>query len=210
MSPKKTTTVKAAKSTTRRRRSPIGREDVFAVVVALMYHRGKSLEQLSCLLDLSASTIKRVLQQLREAGVISGRLGSLRINLVRLAKPPLSCSSVLVAINVDVKGLSSNDGGTLADRRDDEHNLLTRVCNDLPLTPPYKGQIIVEQGHIVMGHADIGMVIIAHALSSDTLFDFVRLGIEKQKGIRGTQTLMLHRSVGPMREMNHGLNQGGR
>jgi len=189
------------------RRSHYGREEIFAVLVALLSTRNPSLAGLATALDLSESTVKRILRHLRETNIIDGRLGSVRVNLGRLARKPLDCAAALVMVEVDVKTLRSARSTTAPDAHDDEHELLDSICHVLPLSEYYKGKILVERGHIVMGHVSIGMVVIAHALAQHTLFDFIRLGIEKLHGVERTQTLMIHHSVAPTAEAENGWEE---
>lgn len=180
---------------TRKRRAETGREEIFKLVAAVFYQPDASLLQLSKHLELSVSTIKRLLNKLRRLGIFSGRLGTIRCNFGPLRKSPTLCSSALVAADVDVqrlKAISRNDAP--APYRSEE-DLLKWICRTLPMADAYNGQIVIETGYIVMGDPEFALIVTVHAISSEALFKFVREGIEFADGISRTRTIMIAHSV---------------
>ena len=76
-------------------------------------------------------------------------------------------------------------------RRDPEKALLGWFCNELPRNDLYKGKIIVESAHIVMGDPQFSLLMTVYAISSSLLCDFARLGVEQVDGIYRTRMLMI-------------------
>jgi len=180
----------------RPRRRQAGREDLFALVAELHCGPKSSLADLTQNLDLSPSTIKRMLRALRRQGVSQGRLGTSHLALPPLAKPPNSFCCALVGVNPDVQALGSLRLGDSSVPYRTEEALLHWLSMDLPRTDPYRGKILVSTGHIVMGDPDFGLVLIVYAISTVALFEFVRLGVERAYGVTRTRTLMIAHSLG--------------
>lgn len=178
-----------------RRRPEAGREELFQLMTDLFYHPEASLEELGKYLDLSTSTIKRMMGYLRKRAVLEGRLGSLRLNLTGLAKLPESFGMAFVAIESHADKLKNPPKTHTSAPYDSEEGLLNWICKDLARSDSYKGKILVEAGHIVMGSETFGMLITIHAISNNVLFDFVRLGIERTEAIVRSQTLMVAYTV---------------
>jgi len=178
-----------------KKRMQITQEHYFTAVALLRYDREISIARLSETLKLSAASVKRMLRYLRQAGIIEGRLGHVRIVFSQLVKPPVSCSTANVIAALDVHAIRIPDARGLAKDEDVEYGLLRWICHTLPKVEKYQGRIIVERGQIQMGDPQSAMLISAHGASHDILFDFVRLGIEKTDGIVHTRTLSVARTV---------------
>jgi hypothetical protein len=178
-----------------KRRPEAGREKLFHLITVLFYHPEASLEEVGKHIDLSISTVKRMMGYLRKKCILEGRLGSLRLNLASLPNLPESFSTAFVTIESDagkLKSLAKIDTSALYDS---EEGLLNWVCKKLPCSDSYKGKILVGSGHVVMGSETFGMLITVHAISNKMLFDFVRLELEMAETVVRTQTLMVAYTV---------------
>ena len=79
-------------------------EIYFRLVCDLFYEHEKSLshEKLADKFGLSKASVKRILNFLRETGVVCGRLPKLKLNLVLLSQKPLSYCTALVVAEPDI------------------------------------------------------------------------------------------------------------
>jgi hypothetical protein len=165
------------------------------MVALIRSERGIALTELCGRLGISLASVKRIHRQLRRAGILVGRGDNVRINFGELVKPPVSCSTANVAAALDVPAIGSLGPSKTTAEGDAEYELLRQLCYSLPRSARYEGRIIVEKGQIQMGDPESAVLLTVHAMSHDVLFDFVRLGIEKTKGIMHTRTLMIARTV---------------
>lgn len=120
-----------------------------------------------------------------------GRLGSVGLNLTFLPELSPSFCHGLVAAETEPKRIKSPSGSEDLARCDPEKDLLGWLCNALPRNDLYRGKIIVESGHIVMGDQQFSLLMTVYAISSPLLCDFARLGVEQVDGIYRTRTLMI-------------------
>ncbi len=180
----------------RKRRPAVGRESFFQLVTELSDRPDISLEQLSSILNLSVSAIKRLLSRLRKHGVVKGRLGSLGINFHLLSKSPFSCCSAVMLIESDIKRLRELSRSEKNQVYRTEEELLDYLSKTLVKRDPYKGCVVIEAAFIVMGSTEINLILNVHAISTSILFDFARFGVEQTDGIAKVRTLMVAFSVG--------------
>ena len=178
-----------------KRRPEAGREQLFQLITSLFYHPESSLEEVGKYLDLSVSTIKRMMGYLRKKGILEGRLGSLRLNLTSLANLSESFSTAFVTIESDADRLKSLAKTNASILYNSEEGLLHWICKKLPCSDSYKGRVLVGNGHIVMGSETFGILISVHAISNKVLFNFVRLELEMAEAVIRTQTLMVAYTV---------------
>lgn len=173
------------------RQPPAGRDTLFASTAEFFYEQDKTVAQYSRRLGLSTSTMKRIVSYLRLAGVVQGRLPSLHFDLSLLYKEPLGYSSAIVGVESDLERLRELSRSRTQKPYSTEEQLMLWICNHLPRTESYKGKIIVEKGFIVMGSGEFTMIILVHSISSKSLFDFVRLAVERSDGVRRAHTMMV-------------------
>lgn len=165
---------------------------LFSTVAHLFYLPGLSLQELAEILRLSPSSLKRQLRHLRTLGLMEGRLGSMSLSLTGLSSQVFQACSALIAVETDIRLLRRlHKRGSSALPYKDERGLLAWLVSELPMTPVYRGHIIVDAGHIVMGASDFGMLLYLHASCTARLFDFARLGVEQTDGVIRTHTMML-------------------
>lgn len=167
------------------------RKALFQLCAAVFYQHKISLDEVACDLDLSMSVIKRMLGRLRRLGVVQGRLGSLRLNFDLLTKPPFSFCSAVILVESDIKRLRELSCSEDAGEYHSEEELLRFLSHSLARTDRYKGRLIIEHGYIVVGSAQINLVMTAYALSTNALFDFTRLAVEQKDGVERAQTLIV-------------------
>lgn len=174
-----------------KRRQVTSRETLFELSAKIFYQPQITLDELSSEINLSNSVVKRMLNRLRNNGVVKGRLGSMHLNFHLLAKPPFSYCSANIFVESDIQRLRVLSRNEDSEGHRSEEELLHFLCNVLPRSDSYKGRIVVEKGQIVVGSPQINLVLIAHAVSTHVLFDFSRLAIEQADGVARTQTLMV-------------------
>ena len=167
------------------------REALFQLCADVFYQPKISLDEVARDLDLSMSVIRRMLGRLRRLGVVQGRLGSLRLNFHLLTKPPFSFCSAVILVESDIKRLRELSRSKDSSEYHSEEELLHFLSNSLPRTDRYKGRLIIEQACIVVGSAEINLVMTAYTLSTNVLFDFSRLAVEQADGVERAQTLMV-------------------
>ena len=176
------------------RRPKANAEDLFALIALLHYSPTAALAELSQALDLSTSTVKRLLGQLRRRGILRARASGVTLSMFPLVSPSSPFCGAVVGIDPDIERLRGLGRSKAKATYATEEDLLDHICNVLPRTKDYKGAILVERGHIVMGASDMGMVITLYAVSTRMLFDFVRLAVEKADGVVRTRTMMIAHS----------------
>ncbi len=173
------------------RRKRVADHEVFALAATLFYQPDASMTQLTSRFRLSPASIKRVMRRLRENRIVHGRLGAVRLNLAFLPELSPSFCHGLVAAETEPKRIKAPPGMEDLARCDPEKALLGWFCNALPINDLYRGKIIVESGHIVMGDPQFSLLMTVYAISSSLLCDFARLGVEQVDGIYRTRTLMI-------------------
>lgn len=175
----------------RLRRKRVADDEVFALTATLFYQPDVSMAQLTSRLRLSSASIKRVMRRLRENRIVHGRLGAVRLNLAFLPELSPSFCHGLVAAETEPKRIKAPPGSEDLARCDPEKALLCWLCNALPSNNLYRGKIIVESGHIVMGDPQFSLLMTVYAISSSLLCDFARLGVEQVDGVYRTRTLVI-------------------
>lgn len=173
------------------------RRVVFAAAAELFYHPDLGVADLADRMGLAYSTTKRVLRALKQARVLFGRAGNLRVTPANLPNYDEAFSQALIQVAADASQFTAGERPDPSDLYSTEGELLDWLVAALPRQELFAGTIIVEDGDILMGAVDHGLVIRAHGVSPGALFDFARLGVEQAPGVRHTRTLMVAQSVRP-------------
>lgn len=176
------------------RRPKASAEDLFALIALLHYSPTAALSDLSQALDLSTSTVKRLIGQLRRRGILRARASGVTLSMFPLVSASSPFCGAVVGIEPDIERLRGLGHSKAKAAYATEEGLLNHMCNVLPRTKDYEGAVLVERGHIVMGASDMGMLITLYAVSTRVLFDFVRLAVEKADGVVRTRTMMIAHS----------------
>jgi DNA-binding Lrp family transcriptional regulator len=172
------------------RRPKFGYREIFALVSELFYNPKSSLQQLAANLNLSSSSIKRIIRSLRDNGVVSGRVRNLRLHLFELpARFPSFCCAI-ISVELDTRLLKQLFAKRGQVPYNSEDEFVRWLCGVLPRTAPYRNKIIVERGHILMGPDDRDLELTVFAVSNNSLFDFVRLKVASADGVHRTLTHM--------------------
>ena len=175
----------------RSRRPGAGSAALFALVATLYYAPGRRLAQLVSDLHLSASTIKRLLHELRDKNVARGRLDSLRLNLASLPQAREAFFKAVIFVETDVTHLKTLSNKRGARPYSSEEGLLAWLCGELPRCEPYRNTVLVQAGDIVMGPPRSSLQLIVHGSSSQAVADFARLGVERAEGVTRTETYFI-------------------
>lgn len=164
-------------------------QNEFHMLIDICNHPDSPLSERSARQRIPLATLKRMLNRFRKKGIVVNT--KLKVEFSNLET---ACSAIVgVTINVpelrDLERRARKGEQSLPYATEEE--LLRYVKEKLVDEEPYKGQIIVETGNVVMGSREFGMLLTVHAYSQRLLFDFVRTSLEKLEGITQTQTMMI-------------------
>jgi len=173
------------------RRPQAGSAALFGLVATLYYSPGRRLAELVSDLSLSASTIKRLLHELRDKKVARGRLDSLRLNLAFLPQAREVFFKAVIFVETDVTYLKELRQKPGTEPYSSEEELLAWLCGELPRRGAYKNHILVQTGDILMGPPRSSLQLIVHGSSSQAVADFARLGVERAEGVIRTETYFI-------------------
>lgn len=176
------------------RRRAASEADCFRLITEAFYEPYVSLGSLAKELELDTSTVKRLLNGLRQDRIILGRAGSLTVAPSEIINSERRFCGAVVGVNTDVPGLAALERDGADPRYSTEAGLLENICDCLPREGRYRGTVLVDRGHIVMGRPEFAIVLTVYAVSPKALFAFVREGVEKSLGVMRTESLLIDSS----------------
>ena len=165
-----------SKTGERIRRPKAGSDKIFEVLFELFYNISAPLNTLARKVDLSASTVKRILKQFRECGIVKGNVGStITVDLAHCNEldSGSACSAILF-IAIDIPRLKQGYASVRDEnnRYDTEEDLFEWIKYSFARKKPHKGRVIVEEGYILPNEKEFRVLVKMHAFNVDALRGF--------------------------------------
>lgn len=179
------------KQRSRERRIFIGSLDDFRALAYLKENPDAQQEDLVKYLGVSPSTVKRSFLRLKKLGALEFiKKGRKIVHFDRLQ----GAKRAFVGVKVDIKTFQEIARGRRGRKRAlpyrSEEAMLNYISKELIKKQEYKGLVVVEQGAIIMGSDEFGIMLVVVAAADEILFNFVRRHLEMLEGVEGTQTFV--------------------
>lgn len=174
-----------------RKRSAHNDDDQFRLLWHVFYELDESHASLAEKLRFSKTTVDRMFRELKAAGIVHGKSGGTCLDLTKMDGGKYSFPKAIIGADVQIEDIRNFSKGQSNVPYASEEEMVLWICNRLPQEKEYKERIIVEGIDILMGSANMALLIRVCGMCHRIVFNFARHAVEMMPGIRRTQTLMI-------------------